>query len=593
MKSYGPAAAVARKASPVIRHLCIERFRGLSSLSWHPAERLNVILGGGDVGKTTILEAIALLLRPTNAAAVADTDYHARNVEAGFLIEATVSLPASSGISNQVKPSWPWQWNGEEAVVPALGAAPDSISDPVYRLRVRGTEDLELAYEILQPDDDAGPLTVGLRRSIGLVRLGGYDRAARDLRLVRGSALDRLLWDSALRSRIASSLADADVEKTLADGAKEALETLDDAFKQQGLPDRLGLSITGSPGPSIASMVGLTSGFDEVRLPLTSWGTGTRRLAALVIAEQNQGEAPITIVDELERGLEPYRQRALVEKLQVGGGQAFVTTHSPSVIGASSSSRYWYVNRDGRPGALKNSKTGRHRARDPEAYLARLVIVAEGRTEVGFSSSLLERALGSRLEQHGVHVSDGGGHEESLGLLEGLADAGVNAGGFVDDEGRFPGRWRRVMQAQGPVLFRWSSGCVEENVIGAIPDDLLERLVADPTGEKGGTRQRHLADRLGVEDKSFGALRLEAGTRLREVIIDAALGRIPEGIPEDERKRYKSQSQAWFKSETGGRELAQKMFSLRAWRCLSPQLMPFCNAVRGAAGLCQLRDLES
>ncbi len=149
------------------------------------------------------------------------------------------------------------------------------------------------------------------------------------------------------------------------------------------------------------------------------------------------------------------------------------------------------------------------------------------------------------------------------------------------------------MRAQGPMLFRWSAGCVEENAIGAVPDELLELLVADPAGEKGGTRHRHLADRLGLEDKSFAALRSEAGTRLREVIIDAALGRVPEGIPEGERKRYKSQSQAWFKSEAGGRELAQKMFSLKAWRGLSPQLMPFCNAVRGAVGLDQLRDLES
>lgn len=44
----------------VIRKLIIQRFRGLETFDWRPAPGINVILGGGDVGKTTVLEAIAL-----------------------------------------------------------------------------------------------------------------------------------------------------------------------------------------------------------------------------------------------------------------------------------------------------------------------------------------------------------------------------------------------------------------------------------------------------------------------------------------------------------------------------------------------------
>jgi hypothetical protein len=51
-----------------IYHLEIERFRGIKTLSWYPRNGLNLILGGGDVGKTTILDAIALLFNPTNFA---------------------------------------------------------------------------------------------------------------------------------------------------------------------------------------------------------------------------------------------------------------------------------------------------------------------------------------------------------------------------------------------------------------------------------------------------------------------------------------------------------------------------------------------
>ena len=79
---------------------------------------MNVILGGGDVGKTTILEAIALLLSPLNSMVLAEADDWQRNADAGFTIRAAVSLSASSGIGQQAKFAWPWQWDGGNVISP-------------------------------------------------------------------------------------------------------------------------------------------------------------------------------------------------------------------------------------------------------------------------------------------------------------------------------------------------------------------------------------------------------------------------------------------------------------------------------------------
>jgi putative ATP-dependent endonuclease of the OLD family len=383
-----------------IYHLRIDRFRGIKHLSWRPASGVNAILGGGDVGKTTILEAIGLLLSPTNQTALADTDYHGRDIETGFSIEAVVSLPPSSGISYQSKHSWPWQWNGTEAVVPSTDDDAAAAGEQVYRLRVRGAEH-ELFYEIVQPDGGTDIFPVSLRRSIGLVRLAGDDRNDRDLRLVQGSALDRLLSDKGLRARLASGLAKTGVKDELLDPAKELLKTLDRAFTDKSLPAGLDLAITGGQGFSVTALIGLTADRQGVQLPLASWGAGTRRMAALVIAEQNQGEAPITLVDEIERGLEPYRQRALMAKLQEGPAQVFVTTHSPYAIAAASTAALWYVDHESRIGPLDLAKTRNHRAKDPETFLARLTIVAEGVTECGFATALLEKAVGVGLKTTG------------------------------------------------------------------------------------------------------------------------------------------------------------------------------------------------
>lgn len=581
-----------KSKATAIHRLAIRGFRGIKEFSWQPASGVNVILGGGDVGKTTVLDAIALLLSPTNPANVPDTDYHARDIASGFEIEAVISLPEHTGIHHQWKQAWPWEWNGSEAVVPSADAEGTVIAQPVYRLRVRGTEDLELVYEIVQPDGTADGLPVGLRRSVGLVRLGGDDRNDRDLRLVQGSALDRLLSDRALRSRMASELAKSEVKDHLTADAQEALKGLDKAFREQRLPDGLDLSITGGQGASIAALIGLTAVRDSVQLPLGSWGAGTRRLSALAIAEQNQGESPVTLVDEVERGLEPYRQRLLLQRLQAGASQVFITTHSPAAISAASDASLWYIDHTGKIGPLDAAKIARHRTTDPDTFLSRVAVIAEGATEVGFVSVLLEKAFASGLQLHGVHVSDGGGHDNTVFLLEALAEGGLSFGGFADDEGRHPTRWENLASALGPLLFRWKPGCIEDNIIGAVADEQLEALLADPQGEKTGERLRTLADRLNMSDKDFAAVRTKAGADIKSLVIQAALGKVPPDKT-DNAKQYEAHARRWFKSVEGGRELAAKLFSFGLWPTFRAQLLPFCNAVRESVDLPEIADLDT
>ena len=107
-------------SAAVIKELHIERFRGIEKLEWQPADTANVVLGGGDTGKTTLLDAIALLLSPTNSVMLSEADYWQKQSENGFLIRAFFSLPPETDINQQRALAWPWEWNGEGAVVPAL-----------------------------------------------------------------------------------------------------------------------------------------------------------------------------------------------------------------------------------------------------------------------------------------------------------------------------------------------------------------------------------------------------------------------------------------------------------------------------------------
>src|SRR3954453_5092919 len=97
-------------AAPNIRRHSIARFRWIKALCWYPTQGVNFILGGGYVGKTTILDAIALLLSPTNPSVVPDTDDYGRAEKDGFVIDAILTLRPESNLNQSHMPSWPWDW---------------------------------------------------------------------------------------------------------------------------------------------------------------------------------------------------------------------------------------------------------------------------------------------------------------------------------------------------------------------------------------------------------------------------------------------------------------------------------------------------
>lgn len=581
--------------TPTILKLKIDRFRGLQALDWNPSSGMNIVLGGGDAGKTTILDAIALLLSPSNSIVLSEADYWQRKVENEFVIQAVLALPASSEIGQQQKFAWPWEWNGSDAVPPAGDEDEEqgvpASAQPVYRLQVRGTAELEINWEIVQPNDETDLLSAAVRRNIGVVRLGGDDSNDRDLRLVYGSALDRLLADKGLRARIGQRVSEIDLAAHLGDEAKKALEELNRTLKTEALPSGLDLALTSSQGLSIGALIGLMADrAPGVSLPLASWGAGTRRMTALQIAAASEAESSITVIDEIERGLEPYRQRKLAKSLQAQAAQSFVTTHSAAAINAADEASLWYLDGAGHIGALPHAKIARQQERDPETFLSRFAVIAEGPTEVGFLSYMLERAIDGSFADHGVRVCDGQGNSATLDLLEALAGGGLAFGGFADDEGQASGRWTALKTKMGDRLFQWQGGCTEEAIIKLVPEDRLAELIGHDDAGVAAERRITLATRLGIEDKSLEAI-LAATDDFRPLLIAAATGS-KDGAPDDEAaKMWSRHGRRWFKSVPGGRELAAKMFALGIWPALRPDLLPFFNAIRASLGQAAIADI--
>ena len=77
-----------------VRHLNIQNFRAIKAMEWVPSAGINCLIGPGDSGKSSVLEAIDLCLGARRSARFTDTDFHLLDVAHPILITATVgALP--------------------------------------------------------------------------------------------------------------------------------------------------------------------------------------------------------------------------------------------------------------------------------------------------------------------------------------------------------------------------------------------------------------------------------------------------------------------------------------------------------------------
>lgn len=534
-----------------------------------------------------MLEAVDLLFSPSSSFNVSETDYWMRETATSFTIEAVVRIGDEIDINTQPNMAYPWHWDGKEAVAPNNDEE-NGENDEVYIFRFTANDQQETLWEIVQPDGNTIRFSVGLRRQIGLVSLPSDDRNDKDLRLVYGSALDRHIGDPSLRSRIGKQVADINLQDELSDEAKEALAALDAKFGEKALPGGVSIGLTSSRGVSIGALVCLLAQKSEdTQLPLSSWGAGTRRLASLEIGAANTNAPSFITVDEIERGLEPYRLRQFLADLIGQDGQKFVTTHSPIAIAAAPEAHLWYMDSSGRLGSLPSELVGKQQKNDPETFLSRVAVIAEGVTEVGFLNHILELALGCAPLDHGIRVCNGQGNDHTGKLLKALDEAGLTFAGLADNEGVKVGNWAALKGKMGDLLLQWEEGCTEEAVISAIPDDQIPALIGLEGENMTGNRLQHLKVRAGAKERtldSINAALVGSGKNLKRLVIEAASGS-SDGAPEGEGKAWKSHSSSWFKSESGGAELAQKAISLGGWHDLSARLLPLIAAILASVGL--------
>jgi len=75
---------------PRIRKIEIKHFRGIQDLTWCPTPGINCLIGPGDSGKSTILDAIDFCMGPRRNIQFTDADCQRLDVETPISISVTI-----------------------------------------------------------------------------------------------------------------------------------------------------------------------------------------------------------------------------------------------------------------------------------------------------------------------------------------------------------------------------------------------------------------------------------------------------------------------------------------------------------------------
>lgn len=403
----------------------IENFRGILSGELFLSEH-SVLVGDNNTGKSTVLEAIDLVLGPERLSRQNVIDEH--DFYAGIYLDIdqkpieirieVVIIGLNEEQQRHFLDHLEW-WDVETRrcldsppaestdlpkVIPALRVGftgcydkeEDDFIAKTYFLSPAGTETGELVS--FRPSD---------KRVCGFLFLRTLRTGSRALSLERGSLLDIILklkdtrlqiWEDVL-----SNLRKVPVADKPELGVVDILSAVQDSlrsFVASNWIDSPHLKVSDLTRENLRRILtvfmdtgAICADGSRHTAPFQHQGAGTINILVLsllsIIAELKQNV--IFAMEEPEIAIPPHTQKAIVESIRNKSAQALFTSHSPYVLEEFEPSQILVLNRtDGKlsgfpatypPSVKPKAYRSEFRKRFCEALMAKYVLIAEGRTE--------------------------------------------------------------------------------------------------------------------------------------------------------------------------------------------------------------------
>ena len=324
-----------------------------------------VIIGGNSVGKSTLCEALDLLLGPdrlSRSSPIDEHDFFERRYLDGdaapILIELEVVL---TNLTKDVLTKFRMHleyWNTATDELLDETSAPEDVDDedvvPALRIKFEGAYDIEEdefraeSYFASPPVDDEAHrarVTRAAKRQFGFIYLRALRTGARALSLERGSLLDIILKlkdddRSAMWEQTLASMEDLDPAIDAIPQLRAILDEIDGRVRRfVGLSadDRtFRLYPSALTRESLRRLITLFGSSERSNTPVPYWRLGSGVINSMVfslltfIAELKSNV--IFAMEEPEIAIPPHTQRRIVQFLQGKMDQSILTTHSPFVL---------------------------------------------------------------------------------------------------------------------------------------------------------------------------------------------------------------------------------------------------------------------
>lgn len=446
-----------------IYSVAIENFRGIRSAKLTLPHHA-VLIGDNNTGKSSVLEAIDLVLGPDRLSRRTPVDEHdfyrgeyqakavAGPADGTVLAEGPkirvevaitdLSAEQQARFGDQIE----WLKTSTGEFYDAPDPAGVDAADVAAALRVTfvggyspDEDDFEGATyftRTLVESDTPTPFSKKDKQHCGFLFLRSLRTGSRALSLEHGSLLDIILRLKEIRPQMwedtIATLAGFDVASDPELGISGVLESINKSLKKY-VPREWGakphLKVSSLTRDHLRKVVTafIATGDGDHAAPFYRQGTGTINMLVLAmlsqIAEDKQNV--IFAMEEAETAIPPYAQKRIVHELRKLSAQAIFTSHSPYVLEEFGLDETLILSRsdDGvltqakiaLPESVKHKRYRQEfRTRFCEGLLSRRVLVAEGATEatafpvVARRLAELAPATYASLEALGVCVIDAG-----------------------------------------------------------------------------------------------------------------------------------------------------------------------------------------
>lgn len=473
----------------LIRVLEIENFRAVKGLRWLPGPGVNCLIGPGDSGKSTVLDAIDLCLGARRSFTFTDADFHGLDFSLPIRIALTLGA-----LDDQLKniDTYGDFLVGFNAATGLVEPEPGAGLETALMLQITVESDLEPEWTLVSPRAQTAGRTRNLnwadRTRIAPARLG----VTGDMHLTwrRGSVLTKLTdgkTDAAKElTRAAREMRDTFDQKGLKE-LDEPLKIVAAAARDMGVPVGAAVQALIDAG-SVTFTGGTISLHDEEGVPLRALGLGSSRLLIAALQRQAADKATTFLIDELEYGLEPHRiirlLGALGAKEELPPLQVFATSHSPIVVAELNAHQLHIVRSNGGQHTVSRASDagdvqGTIRAH-AHALLASSIVVCEGGSEIGLMRGLDQHftATGEKsLAACGATLVNGNG-DETFSRAVALQSLGYRMAILRDSDKPAPAAAEAAFIAGGGKVFAWGGGrALEQELFAALPDGPVSELL--------------------------------------------------------------------------------------------------------------------